>query len=316
MLHWTNEPINLTVLNQLDSGIDEPFFLFVHYNARRDSTVSKRAENLLNELKKRNLYDDSILIICSDHGMPDSGRRDYFKWLRGRGLYFNRHDLIMTDDNILVPLVIKYPDSPRGKKIAPAVGNIDIVPTILDIAGIEFGLKSQYGKSFRGESLLPLINGENEKQYRNRKFRTDTRYVAQNDRIISIRGSDYKYVVFRDIPDTENEQFFDLKEDPYESDNLIDSKDEKIKKKIKEFKDELDRQEEDALKYQREYLLGKFNNNVNKLDLNSFNGEKPKFLLFGTCHESFLQVAFDAIKMKWTGTPMWAGNSIAKKRRK
>lgn len=299
MLTWTNDPINPTIINQLNSGVDEPFFLFVHYNARRDSGLSLRVENLLNELKNRDLYDDSIIIICSDHGMPDSSRSDYFKWLRERELYFNRHDLVLTDDNILVPLFIKYPGSPKGKKITPAVGTIDISPTILDIIGIEFGPKTKYGKSFRGESLLPLINGENEEYYRNRKFRTDTRYIAQNDRIISIRGSDYKYVSFRDIPGTENEQFYDLKEDPFESDNLIDSDDKSVKNKIKEYREELEWQEKDALIFQREFLLGKFKNKVSKLNLNSLNGPKPKILLFGTCHESFLQIAFDAIKMKW-----------------
>ncbi|MCH8304705.1 MAG: sulfatase-like hydrolase/transferase, partial [Candidatus Marinimicrobia bacterium] len=139
MLHWNNDPINPTIFNQLEAGVEEPFFLFVHYNARRDSSVSLRAEKLLNELKSRNLYDNSILVLCSDHGMPDTARSDYAKWLRDRGLYFNRHDLIMTDDNIMTPLFIKYPDGPKGIKIKPCVGNIDISPTLLDIVGIKSG---------------------------------------------------------------------------------------------------------------------------------------------------------------------------------
>ena len=113
----------------------------------------------MQRLKEENLYDDSIMIMNSDHGMPDAERRNYFKWLDERGLYYNRHDLIMTDDNICVPLVIKYPGCETGKKIDTTVGTIDIVPTILSLLNIEYGPNKEYGKSFRGENLIPLING-------------------------------------------------------------------------------------------------------------------------------------------------------------
>lgn len=299
MQHWTNDPLNPIAFKLLDEGIEEPFFLYMHYNARRDSGVSDRVEKLLDKLKEKNLYNDTILVLCSDHGIPDTARSDYAKWLRDRGLYFNRHDLIMTDDNIMTPLFIKYPDGPKGIKIKPCVGNIDISPTLLDIVGIKSGPDAKQGKSMRGESLLPLMEGKNEEYYKERKFRTDTRYIAQKDRIISIRGSDYKYVIFRDIPGTDNEQFYDIKNDPYESKNLINSDENFIREKLNEYRKELERQEEDALKFQREFLLSKFKNQVSRLKLNSFKTDNPKMLLFGTCHESFLQVAYDAIKMKW-----------------
>ena len=75
--------------------------------------------------------------------MPDLERRDFFKWLDDLGLYYNRHDLIMTDDNICVPLVLKYPGCRMGEKIDTTVGTIDIVPTVLNILEIQYGREKQ-----------------------------------------------------------------------------------------------------------------------------------------------------------------------------
>lgn len=300
MMHWNNEPLNPIAFNLLDEGAQEPFFLFMHYNGRRDGIVAERAGEFLDRLKEEGLYDDSILVLCSDHGMPDASRVDVFQWLTERGLYYNRHDLIMTDDNIMVPLVIRYPGCLAGKKVGPAVGTIDIVPTLLDLVGIPFGPGEKYGRSFRGKNLVALIDGGDVAYYRARKFRTDTRYIAQHDRIISTRGSDFKYVYFRDIPGEENQQFFDLEKDPLEENNLIGTDDSFYNGKIAEYKAEFERLERDAIEFQKEYLVGKFCVNMSRFGLDAVGG-KPKILLFGTCHGSFLDLAYEGISSYWSG---------------
>ncbi len=286
MEHWNNEPINPILDRVLEEGdLDHKFFLYVHYNARRDSDVALRCSRLLDVLRDRGKLDRSILIICSDHGMPDPERRDFHKWLQERDLYFNRHDLIMTDDNILVPLVIQYPGIPQGKKIETAIGMIDVVPTVLDLLGIEYGANSQYGNVFRGKSLVPLVNNYKQEVYEQRMFRTDTRYLAQKDRMISIRGNKDKYVFFKDIPSDEKEQFYDLEKDPFETTNLIDDKDSGIQSRIKKYQEAYQDSEDDAVQFQVHFLTQKLQRQVDRDDREQFK----KILVFGTCNVNFFE---------------------------
>jgi len=295
MEHWSNEPLNPIIFKMLDEReLQEPFFLYVHYNFRRDISCNDRVDELLQRIKQEGLYDDSIIIMNSDHGMPDAERRDYFKWLDERGLYFNRHDLIMTDDNILVPLVMKYPGCEVGQKIDTTVGLIDVAPTILDIIGIEYGKEKKYGAMFRGESLLPLIRGESLDYFQKRKIRTDTRYIAQRDRMSSIRGAGYKYIYYRDIPGNSNEQFFDLSNDVLEENNLISTSDKKYGCRIEEYRKEYERQEEDAVEFQKEFLARKFETSLVKY-VNDIRAVKD-ILVVGSCNYWFLDFLTYACK--------------------
>tara|TARA_Y100001970_G_scaffold294299_1_gene450075 strand:+ start:27809 stop:29566 length:1758 start_codon:yes stop_codon:yes gene_type:complete len=295
MVHWGNEPLNEIIFSMLQKGaIKEPFFLYVHYNFRRDYKCNERVSDLIKKLKEEDLYNNSIIIMNSDHGMPDIERKDHFKWLDERGLYFNRHDLIMTDDNICVPLVIKYPSCDQGRKISTTVGTIDIVPTVLDLLNIEFGPGKAYGNSFRGVSLLPLIENENIEFFRERKIRTDTRYIAQTDRMISVRGTGYKYIYYRDVPGEENEQFIDLIKDPFEKNNLIKTSDPKYISLINEYKIEYDNQEKDSILFQFEFLKRKF---FKFFDTRKFKNENIKnILVVGSCNYWFMKTVLQIIE--------------------
>ena len=139
--------------------------------------------------------------------------------------------------------------------------------------------------------MLPLINGQDLEFYKKRKIRTDTRYVAQTDRMTSIRGTGYKYIYYRDIPSEDNAQFIDLINDPYEENNLIYTKDEKYKNLIKDYKQEYQYQEQDSIKFQYEFLKRKFlrffdNQNQNKI---------KKVLVIGSCNYWFMKTLVDII---------------------
>ena len=93
---------------------------------------------LIDDLKKANLMKKTILIINSDHGeeLKDHG-----------GM---AHASTCYNEQLHVPLIIKIPSIPPGK-ISAITGNIDIVPTLLDILNISPGI------SMHGSSLVPLI---------------------------------------------------------------------------------------------------------------------------------------------------------------
>lgn len=91
-------------------------------------------ERFLSELKHRNLLEDSIIIITSDHG-------DAF----GEFGYFT-HPREIDDILLHVPLMILHPDHPP-RDIESVVSLLDIVPTILEWTNSE-------QVSLDGESML------------------------------------------------------------------------------------------------------------------------------------------------------------------
>ncbi|MHA1699316.1 MAG: sulfatase-like hydrolase/transferase [Promethearchaeota archaeon] len=83
---------------------------------------------LLNVLKERGLYDDTLIIYMSDHG-------DYMGYhhlvLKGNYMY---------DPLVRVPLIIKYPrsiEAPENKVNPGLVSTVDITATILDVTGCQ-----------------------------------------------------------------------------------------------------------------------------------------------------------------------------------
>jgi tetratricopeptide (TPR) repeat protein len=114
--------------------------------AYEDSAVGK----FLSELRARGLFDGAIIAVMADHGeaLGDHGE--------------DTHGFFLYDETIHVPLVIKLPStdsaekplpekSSNGKRIETRVELVDVLPTILQAAGIALP------QGVQGESLLSLM---------------------------------------------------------------------------------------------------------------------------------------------------------------
>ncbi|HET6267985.1 MAG TPA: sulfatase [Acidobacteriota bacterium] len=94
----------------------------------------------LDLLKKKNLYDNSIIILTADHGESFFEHR---VWGHGKTLY---------ESDIRVPLIIRFPQNRfAGEHITQNVRHIDLFPTLLNAIG------APYPKGLQGTSLLPLV---------------------------------------------------------------------------------------------------------------------------------------------------------------
>lgn len=121
-----------------------------------------------------------------------------------------KHSLF--DELLLVPLLF-VGNGCKCKKIKQQVRTIDILPTLLNMLKIEFD-----EKNIDGKSLQDLINEE--------KSNENVAYLESNpliqlksDDVIGIRTSEYKY--FRDsINPKKRIHLYDLKNDPFENENL------------------------------------------------------------------------------------------------
>lgn len=182
---------------------------------------------LMHALKEKGMYDDSLIMMFSDHG-------DYTGDFEIAEKSQNTFEDVLTN----VPLIIKPPfnvDSKLGEEAL--VELIDLQATIYDIADIEAP------HTHFGQSLLPILKGK--KEHRDFVFTeggridgeehcTDSghaksneywaRTVVQNEipghtKALMVRNKSYKFV-YRLY---EKNEFYDLEKDPYELNNEIEN---------------------------------------------------------------------------------------------
>ncbi len=188
---------------------------------------------LFNYLKNKKIYNDTNIIITSDHGEA--------LWEHN----FTGHYPYLYDELLRVPLIIKLPlSNSLNKLINTQVELIDLAPTILDIYGIP------KLKRFMGTSLIPLINGKDNFNHpefaisatyknKNRSFHGLIKNLDDWKLLISIRSKFWKLI----FSEQRNKfELFNLKKDPKERKNIYDNKNEliltiksKLIKKIKPF---------------------------------------------------------------------------------
>jgi hypothetical protein len=261
---WANQDLNLVLSRVLEAGIPHPAFLFFHYNPhtpRIDPETSDTVEAALCMMIEAGFtYENTIYVLCSDHGFPDPSTGITTEWEIQNRL---SHDLVLTDDNIMIPLYIRYPGC-QPQRIETTTSSLDIMPTLLDLAGI--GVDPELRQLMVGQSLLPLLRGQGAEDGDNRFFRCDARLLYQTGRVTAIRNETHKYVRFHDrfaIPQQRRkgdlpEAFYELTVDPLEQENLVVSTSEAIQEKMVEFRRAFHETERKAFSLQVDYLLSLF----------------------------------------------------------
>ena len=97
---------------------------------------------LIAELKRQNLYNQTLLLFTSDHG---EGFLEHGSLGHSNSVY---------DELLHVPLIIKFPDSKfRGTEIGSIVRDVDIVPTVLEVLNIDSSRLA-----FDGRSLMSILS--------------------------------------------------------------------------------------------------------------------------------------------------------------
>jgi arylsulfatase A-like enzyme len=104
--------------------------------------IDHNVGRILIALEEAGLAENTIVIYISDHG----------DWLGDHGLILKGP--MHYDGLMRVPLIVRGPDVPRGKKVDEPVSTLDLGPTFLDY-GQAKALHQQHG-----ETLRPLIETE------------------------------------------------------------------------------------------------------------------------------------------------------------
>jgi arylsulfatase A-like enzyme len=183
---------------------DEHFQTMVRNYYRLITGVDRLVGRLTQRLEERGLSRNTVIIYSSDNGyfLGERGWAD--KWL-------------MYEPSIRTPLVIYDPRVGKmGSRRREMALNIDIAPTILDLAGVEVPAHIQ------GRSLTPFVSGG--LVWRERELFYEHHFTQRTiiPRSEGVRTSDWKYIRYIDAEPL-NEQLFRFSRDPNEDRNLIRS---------------------------------------------------------------------------------------------
>ena len=98
---------------------------------------------LVDAVEEAGLTDNTTFIISSDHG----------DWAGNKGLV-EKWSNAMDDDIVRIPLMIKSPGMKKGLRVKGQAALFDVMPTVLELAGIECG------HIHFARSLVPELKGE------------------------------------------------------------------------------------------------------------------------------------------------------------
>lgn len=101
-------------------------------------------------MDRHNMWQDTAFIYTTDHG-----------YMLGEHGYLAKNYMPAYNEVFNIPLMLHLPgDEGAGKRIAALTQNIDLLPTLMDLYGIE---QSVLRSPIHGKSLLPLVRGEVDK---------------------------------------------------------------------------------------------------------------------------------------------------------
>ena len=157
--------------------------------------------NLFEFLRSKNLWDNTILVVTSDHG----------EMLQEHGEV--GHGYFLYQPALAVPLILHLPNGKQGEEIADIVQLVDVPSTLLELTGLPIP------KEMQGESLVSFLQGGSKRKNR---FALSESYFASIQLgvspIFSIQDSTWKYI------SSPQPELYDLAKDPTESKNIIEEK--------------------------------------------------------------------------------------------
>ncbi|NMM44583.1 alkaline phosphatase family protein [Rhodospirillaceae bacterium KN72] len=172
--------------------------------------VEDNFDRLLDHLKATGEYDETLIVLTSDHGEQFGDH-----WLFGKTGFF--------DESYHIPLIIRDPrpaaDSARGRQVDAFTESVDVMPTILDVLG------APIPRQVDGYPLTSFLTGGTPDGWRMEAHieydigdpslgTAEAALSLRSDEcgLAVIRSAEYKYVHFAALPPL----LFDLRNDPDE----------------------------------------------------------------------------------------------------
>jgi arylsulfatase A-like enzyme len=166
---------------------------------------------IVDELDRLGLRESTVLAVTADHG---EGLGDHNWW---------KHSLLYQEQ-IRVPLILQGPGIPAEQVVATIVEHVDLMPTLLQLAGLDQSTVAEV----QGRSLVGLLSEDGAHDQRTMAYSEIHSFFTLSESpgkrdigvIYSIIDGRWKLLHFPRRPTYD--KLFDLQEDPGELRNLID----------------------------------------------------------------------------------------------
>ncbi|MBU0753641.1 MAG: sulfatase-like hydrolase/transferase [Planctomycetes bacterium] len=175
--------------------------------------VDTRVGKILTSLTQQGLMENTVIVFTADHGETFWDHDDYFD-----------HGLYVYESTIHIPLIIHDPGTvPEQKQIDTLLCNLDLGPTLCNLAGFE------PPREFQGRSFASLLLNKQEKSLPDRPiFSEATKPMdVEKDALRPnlkkakcIRQGPWKYITFP-ASQSNRRELYNVIEDPFERNNLI-----------------------------------------------------------------------------------------------
>jgi arylsulfatase A-like enzyme len=203
---YDSSPINEFFNSRLDDERVAPFA------GRYDEGLAyfdARIGDFIEWLKEQGVFGKSLLVVSSDHGESFSHR------------YGTHAGPMLHEDVIHVPLIIKEPGQTSGRRVGALSEQIDLMPTILDLAGVAVE------GPVEGRSLRPALQGQGmDGPVFSMNFEQNPRFTELKVGSIAMIEGRWKYVRYLGhlrgplIPALAD-ALYDFQSDPGETINLV-----------------------------------------------------------------------------------------------
>ncbi|MDM4014497.1 sulfatase family protein [Roseiconus lacunae] len=208
------------------------------------SGVDRNLGKLLDRLDQLRLTDKTVVIFSSDHGytMGHNGI-----WHKGNGIWAtkkpprgthqgtrvisSKYRPNLYDHSLRTPAIVRWPGVAKADHVVrDTATSLDLWPTIAEIAGVEMGrVTGNRGEQdnrqpvaaseLPGRSLVPLLRGERPVGWRQEFFAEYKMINYAEADLVACRTPHYKLI--RDRQNEGRDEFYDLRNDPGETNNLI-----------------------------------------------------------------------------------------------
>ena len=184
-------------------------------------SIDESVGELLNYLEANDLVKNTIVIYTSDQGF----------YLGEHGWFDKR---FMYEESFRTPLLMQWPGRiAAGSATSKLVSNLDMAPTLLDLAGAEID------PSMQGLSLRPILDGEEDADWRDAVYYRyyEYPYAHQVEPHEGVATERYKLINFLL---TDEWELFDRESDPHEMNSVYaDPEYARVRSRLKRRLDEL-----------------------------------------------------------------------------
>lgn len=191
-----------------DHMTDEDVKRWIAYYYGFVTQLDNEVGRLLNGLVRLGIANETVVIFAADHG----------DMLAEHGMFYKG---VMYEASARVPFIVRWPGTRRGVREASPISHVDIMPTVLNLAGLKVDAE------LAGEDLWPAMMGQgrSDRAVYSEFYGEGEAYGQLPFKSLMYRQAAYKLIASHSRLSKEQVRYelYNVEEDPWEMRNLAET---------------------------------------------------------------------------------------------